>query len=163
MKTPGQFLSAFGVVNAALTVLTASYVIIGFFGFWKYGEDVVGSITLNLPAAPQYECVRVFFTLSLFISYPLQMFVIREMVEPWVERKFEKRARYYNYLATAILVGITFISAGVIPKLDLLLSLAGAVTSSSIAIIFPPIIHLVLFWDTTHGEYPISKLVQGGR
>lgn len=49
MKTPEKFGSVFGVLNASMLPITLLYTFIGFFGYLKYGEDIKGSITLNLP------------------------------------------------------------------------------------------------------------------
>ena len=38
-----------GVLNIAMTVVTCLLIAVGFFGYLKYGENVMGSITLNLP------------------------------------------------------------------------------------------------------------------
>jgi amino acid permease len=32
-----------------MVIVTCLYIAVGFFGYLKYGEDVLGSITLNLP------------------------------------------------------------------------------------------------------------------
>ena len=49
MKTPGDIRGWNGVLNMAMAMVTSLYMAVGFFGYLKYGEDVLGSITLNLP------------------------------------------------------------------------------------------------------------------
>ena len=49
MKTPKDMRGWNGVLNTTLTMVTCLYIAVGFFGYLKYGEEVVGSITLNLP------------------------------------------------------------------------------------------------------------------
>lgn len=49
MKTPGSFVGLTGVLNRGMTVIVALYVIVGFFGYIKYGSEAKGTITLNLP------------------------------------------------------------------------------------------------------------------
>lgn len=49
MRTPKQFRGTVGVLNRAMFIIIALYVGMGFFGYLKYGNDVRGSITLNLP------------------------------------------------------------------------------------------------------------------
>lgn len=50
MKTPQYFGGYFGVLNIGMTVIVALYILIGFFGYIKYGSSASGSVTFNLPA-----------------------------------------------------------------------------------------------------------------
>lgn len=49
MKNPKQFLGCPGVLNVAMVIVISLYAIFGFFGYVQYGDNVKGSITLNLP------------------------------------------------------------------------------------------------------------------
>lgn len=49
MKTPEAFGGTTGVLNTGMVIVAALYTAVGFFGYLKYGDDVQGSITLNLP------------------------------------------------------------------------------------------------------------------
>jgi len=49
MKTPRDFLGLFGVLNIGMGGVTIVYILLGFFGYLKYGETTKSSITLNLP------------------------------------------------------------------------------------------------------------------
>lgn len=51
MKTPKSFGGYCGVLNVGMTVIIILYVLVGFFGYIKYGTEALGSITLNLPKA----------------------------------------------------------------------------------------------------------------
>lgn len=48
MKKPESFNSRFGVLNLTIFAITTLCVVTGFIGYLKWGEDVEGSITLNL-------------------------------------------------------------------------------------------------------------------
>lgn len=48
MKKPQHFLGWAGVLNAAMSLLTVMYTVMGFFGYLRYGEDTQGSVSLNL-------------------------------------------------------------------------------------------------------------------
>lgn len=39
-----------GLLSLGMTIVIALYIAIGFLGYLKYGDHVLGSITLNLPA-----------------------------------------------------------------------------------------------------------------
>lgn len=49
MKKPQHFLGCPGVLNAAMIALVGLYSVIGLIGFVRFGEEVKGSVTLNLP------------------------------------------------------------------------------------------------------------------
>jgi len=49
MKTPKHFLGIFGVLNVGMGGVTVIYILLGFFGYLKYGDLTEASITLNLP------------------------------------------------------------------------------------------------------------------
>lgn len=49
MKKPQHFLGCPGVLNTAMITVVSLYAIIGFFGYIRFGSEVRGSITLNLP------------------------------------------------------------------------------------------------------------------
>ena len=54
MRTPGDMRGWNGVLNTAMTMVACLYIAVGFFGYLKYGENVLGSITLNLPSEDLY-------------------------------------------------------------------------------------------------------------
>ena len=60
MRTPRDMRGWNGVLNTSMTIVTCLYIAVGFFGYLKYGEDVQGSITLNLPVDQWYvfEIIR---------------------------------------------------------------------------------------------------------
>jgi proton-coupled amino acid transporter len=49
MKKPEQFTKRFGVLNIGMTIVTSLLLVMGFLGYLRYGDDVAGSLTLNLP------------------------------------------------------------------------------------------------------------------
>ncbi|XP_014485452.1 PREDICTED: proton-coupled amino acid transporter 1-like, partial [Dinoponera quadriceps] len=49
MKTPQYFGGYCGVLNIGMTVIVILYIAMGFFGYIKYGYNVAGSVTFNLP------------------------------------------------------------------------------------------------------------------
>lgn len=51
MKSPQHFTGLCGVLNQGMSGVTLVYMLLGFFGYLKYGEAIEGSVTLNLPKA----------------------------------------------------------------------------------------------------------------
>lgn len=49
MRKPSTFDQPLGVLNIGISFVTVLYITFGFVGYLKWGEDVKGSLTLNLP------------------------------------------------------------------------------------------------------------------
>lgn len=49
MKKPQHFLGCPGVLNIAMTAVALLYGFVGFCGYLQFGDEVRGSLTLNLP------------------------------------------------------------------------------------------------------------------
>lgn len=49
MKKPQHFLGCPGVLVIAMTLIMLLYTTLGLFGYFRYGDALRGSITLNLP------------------------------------------------------------------------------------------------------------------
>jgi proton-coupled amino acid transporter len=87
MKRQEQMGGLFGLVNISYTLLLGLYMLLGVLGYLRFGSEVADSITLNLPKEPLYDMVRAIFTVSLFLSYPLQFYVPNEIIWGYVSSK----------------------------------------------------------------------------
>lgn len=156
MKRPHQMGGWSGIINLSYVILLILYFTVGFFGYLRFGDEAKGSITLNLPKEPLYDAVRAIFTVSLFLTYPLQFYVPNEIIWNWVKSRLvisDKAPQhlFYDYACRTILVLITFILAVTVPKLNLLMDLVGSISGTALSIIIPPIIHIATFWSDTSG------------
>lgn len=59
MKSPKSFVGLTGVLNRAFAIIVFLYVGMGLFGYLKYGGEIKGSLTLNLPSEEMYVCNRI--------------------------------------------------------------------------------------------------------
>ncbi|XP_040170575.1 proton-coupled amino acid transporter-like protein CG1139 isoform X1 [Anopheles arabiensis] len=156
MKTPEDFGGWSGVLNTGMVIVACLYTAVGFFGYLKYGDSVKGSITLNLPGDEFIaQLVRIMMALAIFFSYSLQFFVPMSILNPHIRRRLhtEQSRLIGEYLARVSLVVFTFILAAMIPNLGAVISLVGAVSSSTLALIFPPLIEIVTFWPDKLGRH----------
>ncbi|XP_013187317.1 proton-coupled amino acid transporter-like protein pathetic [Amyelois transitella] len=155
MKNPEAFGGWTGVLNTGMVIVAVLYTGIGFFGYLKYGEHVLGSITLNLPNDMLAQSVRAVMAASIFLSYGLQFYVPMNIVWPYVKSKLtsEDALKHGEAVTRFVLIFITFIAAALIPNLSGIISLVGAFSSSALALILPPLIEIVTFWPDQLGKH----------
>merc|ERR1719260_732473 len=145
MKTPADMKGWNGVLNTSMVMVSCLYIAVGFFGYLKYGENVTGSITLNLPVGQFLATlVKIMMSLSVFFTYALQFYVPVEIILPWVHRRVASDHHLKaEYALRYLMVMLTFALAAAIPKLDLFISLVGSVSSSTLALMAPAVIDIV--------------------
>ena len=110
MKRPKDLGGFFGVLNTAMVVITCLYIFMGFFGYLKFGNDVQGSITLNLPIhEPLAQAVIIMLSFAIFLSYSIQFYVPIKILLPWILKKIPNPKRHIlaEYVFRFVLIIIT--------------------------------------------------------
>ncbi|XP_073673971.1 neutral amino acid uniporter 4 [Garra rufa] len=144
MREPKRFPQA---LNIGMGVIIVLYVTLATLGYLRFRDDIKASITLNLPHDSwSNQLVKVLYSLGVFVSFAVQFFVPAEILVPPVCERIRKSWRRVADLSLrALLVCLTCVTAVMIPRLDLVISLVGAVSSSALALVFPPLVELVAF------------------
>lgn len=128
-------------------------------------------MTLNLPEGDLYAATKILYSCVIFISFAVQFYVPITFLWPAFKDKFcsqtgscPKLLSYSNIASLAhpvrnelffryILVGLTGALAIAIPDLGDIISLVGALASSMLALILPPLIDTVIL----HHNQPLRK------
>ena len=87
---------------------------------------------------------------GVLLGYALQFFIAIQIMLPSIIKNFtfaRKHPLIGELLFRSFMVLITFTIAEVVPKLGLLFSLIGALFSTALALVFPPIIQIVLSYS----------------
>lgn len=101
MREPTNFNRPQGVLNIGMTIVTTIFITVGFIGYLKYGEDVEGSLTLNLPIDNIYaQSVKVMISFGVLLGYALQFFVAIQIMWPGVQKKLN----LFSYPLTSELI-----------------------------------------------------------
>lgn len=146
MRNPEAFRGLAGVLNLGMVSVTCLYTAMGFFGYLRFGQGALSSITLNLPIDNWlYLSVKLMFAIAIFVSYGVQFYVPIKIIWPTIEKRIhsERWKTHGESLFRIFFVLITASFAVLIPHLDLLIALIGALASSSLAIILPAFIELL--------------------
>lgn len=89
--------------------------------------------------------------IGVLLGYALQFFVAIQIMWPSIinTSNFTRNHPLIGELIfRTIMVLVTFTIAQIVPKLGLLLSLIGALFSTALALVFPPIIQVVMSYST---------------
>ncbi|KAG5684508.1 hypothetical protein PVAND_013737 [Polypedilum vanderplanki] len=153
MKEPKNFPRPFGVLNVGVIILTTLVISFGFMGYWQFGNEVAGSLILNLPPDEVfYQSVLVIVACGVALGYAIQFYIPIQILFPLIRRSIklaDNNPLISELLFRTIMVILTFLVAILVPNIGLLISLIGAVCSNSLALVFPVIIEYLV---KTRGE-----------
>eukprot|EP00808_Paulinella_micropora_P026083 g81891.t1 len=128
-------------VRGALALSLISYVWVGLFGYLQYGGAAKDNILSNFPQNASSNVLWLTMAGSILLSYPVIVFPCRISVDrlffpewPYSYRRF--------VLENMGIVTLAFVIAIAIPQLSTLLGIFGALTSTLIGYILPPLYFL---------------------
>ena len=150
MKTPNDILGTCGVLNLSMAIVAVVYSTFGGLGYLKYGNDIHGTITHNLPIEEfGGQIILGSFAIAIFFSYALQFYVVMDIIRPnFLENRWSgNMLRTIDLLMVIILNGFTFGLAAAFPDLDLFVSLLGAVKITTLNIMAPALIDTASNWN----------------
>lgn len=92
-----------------MVIIVVLYVGMGLFGYLRFGSDVVGSITLNLPKNDiKAQAVQGMLAFAIFISHGLACYVAIDII--WNEhlsKKITGSKQFWEYTTRTLLVFVT--------------------------------------------------------
>ncbi|XP_004518973.1 proton-coupled amino acid transporter-like protein CG1139 [Ceratitis capitata] len=160
MAKPKSYIKPFGVLNVGMAIVLSLYTLLGFFGYWEYGDEALGSVTLNIPQeAVLAQVAKIIFAITTWITYALQGYVTADIIwNKYLSKRVKNKSRHvlYELLIRATIVLLTFCFAVAIPDLSLFLSLVGSFCLSILGLIFPALLQICVQYG---GGYGVWKLM----
>ncbi|CAG4941204.1 unnamed protein product [Colias eurytheme] len=154
MKKPQHFLGCPGVLVIAMTFIMVLYTILGLFGYLRYGDELRGSITLNLPI-DDWPAIfaKIFIALSIFLTYPLHFFVVvgvlTRFIEPHIRKEYRNITQIFGRTAVVLFCGGVGVA---LPMLEHITNLVGALFYSTLGLIIPGVVETIFRWEDL-GKY----------
>ncbi|XP_017068768.1 glutamate transporter polyphemus [Drosophila eugracilis] len=155
MAKPQSYLGLFGVLNLAVLFILISNMFFGIMGYWRFGENVQASVTLNIPKNEILsQFIKVFIASGIFLSYPLNGFVVITVIFSDYTNVSERRnhqtlIEYIVRLTFLILTGAVAVG---VPNLAALTELEGAFSLSNLNLLCPALIDVFLNYRKGYGR-----------
>ncbi|XP_076263241.1 solute carrier family 36 member pathetic [Rhynchophorus ferrugineus] len=154
METPQHFTGICGVLNQGMSGVTLVYILLGFFGYLKYGDETAGSITHNLPKEEYAaQAVNILIAIAVFCTFGLQFYVCLDIAWNGIKEKCTKHPRLSEYGLRTIMVVICVAIAIAVPTIIPFVGLIGAFCFSILGLMLPVGIEIITFWDKGFGAY----------
>ncbi|KPJ06322.1 Proton-coupled amino acid transporter 4 [Papilio machaon] len=154
MKTPKSMLGFCGVLNKGMSGVTLVYILLGFLGYLRYGDDVKDSINLNLdqenvPA----QIVQIAIAIAVYCTFGLQFFVCIEIMWNCIKDKFTKHPVMADYAMRTVMVTVCVLLAAAVPTIAPFMGVIGAFCFSLLGLIAPAFIEVITFWNIGYGRF----------
>lgn len=139
-KNPSSFAK---VIHVSVLFTVVEYILIAILGFLTFG----GRTHSNLLVSYCYnEMVpnlgRIFFSITLILTFPLQIFASREVLELVIYGKKQSFSWIRHVFTTILLVAICYAVSSSITSVGPVIEIAGSLTAIPIVFIFPPLLFL---------------------
>ncbi|KAL8574129.1 hypothetical protein ACOMHN_067181 [Nucella lapillus] len=141
-----------GIIHSAVSLCTISYLLVGFFGYVTfYHLDIPGDVITVFPDTVATRMIKLGFVMSIAITFPVIIYPCRASLYTLLFQKKSKHSDIVSgtYIPEHLFKGITvaivmgsMITGILIPNVEFVLGLNGAITGTLICYIFPALFFL---------------------
>ncbi|XP_064545778.1 glutamate transporter polyphemus-like [Drosophila montana] len=155
MAKPALYLGWFGILSLCAVFVCLTNMIFGFLGYWRYGDNIAASVTINLPGKEIVaQLTKLGIALAVYFTYPLSGYVPIEIIMNHYLNKNGKlkHPHMIEYIIRIAFVIVITLNAIAFPNLGPLVALVGAFAISLLNLIFPCCIEMCLLYHDSYGR-----------
>ncbi|XP_052051629.1 putative sodium-coupled neutral amino acid transporter 10 isoform X8 [Apodemus sylvaticus] len=104
------------IFASSLNVVTAFYVMVGFFGYVSFTDATTGNVLIHFPSNPVTEMIRVGFVMSVAVGFPMMILPCRQALNTLL---FEQQVVLWVGLGILVVSTLTTLSVSEEAPLDL--------------------------------------------
>lgn len=161
MREPQKYLGVFGVLNVTSYTVAILYSLVGFFSYVKYGDQIKGSVTLNLPMEHSAALTaKIFIGIAVLFSFGLIFHICMETL--WARFGSKVKTSRKNLYQISVRTCITLSMAGLailIPNLKVFISLVGTLIFGTLSILVPVLTESLYLCDKSFGKFKWKLIV----
>ncbi|XP_048000004.1 proton-coupled amino acid transporter-like protein pathetic isoform X2 [Leguminivora glycinivorella] len=136
------------VLVGGMGVVISIVMIIGFFGYWGFGEDARAPITNNFPWSTFPIVLKVLMAVMVYVTFALNFWVPFDLVWYYLKRRHpEDKLWFWERVYRTITVILIFLVAIIFPDVSAFMGFLGCFCLSLMGFIIPAFIELCVVWD----------------
>lgn len=155
MKNPQKFLGSGGVMNVSAYIVVVMSTVMGIFGYARFGNDIKGSITLNLPSDEiPALIVQILISIAILFSTMLMLYAAIEVIyQRWGHKIPNDKENISQVFIRLGIVVILAVFAILVPNLKVFISIVGAIFIGTLALFIPAVTELIHRYPNRYGIF----------